>query len=80
MALVNCSVLCRSDWFAEIIGFKVAKSPPTRINARENPGPETGIPGWKGLTMQHRNSTNATSYDDLEDKSMKRYCVHLSTK
>ena len=28
----------------EVIGFKVAKSPPTRVNARENAGPETGIP------------------------------------
>ena len=28
----------------EVIGFKVVKSPPAHVNARENLGPETGIP------------------------------------
>ena len=38
LSLVNCNVC------VEVIGFKVAKSLPARVNARENPGPETGIP------------------------------------
>ena len=35
----------------EVIGFKVAKSPPARVNARENPGPETGIPVGRALAL-----------------------------
>ena len=28
----------------EVLGFQVAKSAPAHVIARENPGPETGIP------------------------------------
>ena len=49
----------------EVIDFKVAKSPPTHVNARENPRPETGIlPGralrklFPEIRIPHYNQDN----------------------
>ena len=40
-----------SELCVEVLGFLVAKSPPTHVNARENPGPETGMPVERALAL-----------------------------
>ena len=49
----------------KVIGFKVAKSPPAHVNARENPRPKTGLPVGRALVFftvtLHEQSTNHTS-------------------